>query len=760
MSDDSKSSALPSRAQLTAATSPPPPARPEPESDPSSSTRTPIGTTSGGSNDPKLPSRAQLTAATSPPPPERAGPARTPGEAKNAVPNAPSLPSRAQLTAATSPPAPVRASPPAPVRAEAGSDKTSTPRDPSSTTLNSDMKPLKELLPLARVDALLTQPGSPLELQHELIDGRIQPVFMSQRTTIRDLMLNSMNTFPRRTHLVYGDVRLTYAETHQQALRLANALRIEFGVRKGDRIAIISRNTPHFALTAFAAYILGAIIVPINAFAEGPMLHFCIQDADARVVVCDVERWQRIREAGLQNLVTENKSLQAIVVSPWKNDVYVPRAERDWLRRQDAGPTSEASPSSPVVVDWDDISERARAYPDLPLVHLTPEDYAMIMYTSGTTGQPKGVLSNNRQVLGALGVAAVHVTRAFLRRGQALPIPAGPEVWEEPLCPSFLSLSPLFHITGLASGLNSGTFRGSKIVFLPTYSAKRALDVIRTERVKAMSGIGFMIKEILTHAKEGDLESLESVAHGGASSANEIPAELQNKRRGVAATTGYGMTETNGLVLGAGLDEYSADPSSIGHPTPAVDVRIVDPLTLRVVTDGEPGELLIRAPCNATGYWRRPKETAEIFLTDGFVRTGDLARRDPTSGYVYIMDRIKDMIIRGGENVSCALVEGAVYGDARVAECAAVGIPDERLGERVGMIVVAHPSTSSSAPALDTTAVQAIARAKGLPKFAIPEVVWVRSEPLERNASGKLVKQNLKEEMKRWLATGGREAKL
>ncbi|KAE8226122.1 hypothetical protein CF319_g1227 [Tilletia indica] len=669
--------------------------------------------------------------------------------------DSPKLPSRAQLTAASSPPPPQATS--AGESSEKKKKQEPPARHPSNMTLNSDAKPIEDLLPLERVDAFLTKPGGPLEIQYELLDGRIQPVFEAQRTTLRTLILGSMQSYSRRTHIVYGNVRLTYADTYKQATNLANALRIEYGVRKGDRIAVISRNTPHFALTVFAAYILGAIIVPINAFAEAPTLHFCIQDADARVVIVDVERWHRIHDSadggGLAKLVKNSKSLQAIVVSPWKLDTYVPRSERDWLREDAA----TAAGGSLTITDWDDIAQRATTYPNLPLVKLSPEDYAMIMYTSGTTGLPKGVLSKHRQVLGPLGVAGVHVARAFIRRGQAPPTPVDADAWEEHLCPSILTLSPLFHVTGLSSGLISISLRGGKIVLLPSYSPQRALEVIRTEGIKGISGVGFMVREIMKLAQPGDLDSLESVTHGGASAANEIPDEVQKKKRGLSPSTGYGMTETNAIVLGAFLDEYIADPSTIGHPVPSVVVRIIDPETGRVVPDGQPGELLISSPCNATGYWRRPKETAETFLADGYVRTGDLARRGP-NGYIYIMDRIKDMIIRGGENVSCSSVEGAIYSDARVSECAAVGLPDERLGERVGMIVVTHPSSSGST--LDTKAIQEIARAKGLPKFAIPEVVWVRTEPLGKNASGKVVKRELKEEMKKWLAAGGRESKL
>ncbi|KAK0565350.1 hypothetical protein OC861_003824 [Tilletia horrida] len=632
------------------------------------------------------------------------------------------------------------------------------PAPSSSMLLNSPWKSQSELLPLARVDAFLSGPGGPFQVSHELIDGRIQATFESQKVSIRDLILATMKNCPGRTHIVYGDVRLKFADTYAQTMRLANALRYEYGVRKGDRIAIISRNTPHFAIAYFASFVLGAICVPINAFAEGPTLAFCIEDSDPRVVVCDVERWHRLNSdhtlgGGIQTLANKTKSLQAIVVSPWKADTYLAHSERDWLRSGSRAVTSKHG-RTVAVSDWDQLHERAAAYPTLPLCPLTCEDYAMIMYTSGTTGLPKGVLSKHRHVLGGQGVGGIHVARAFIRRGQAPPSPADPRETEEKLCPSTLTVVPYFHVTGLHSGLLSCTIRGGKNVILPTYSAERALQAAKTERVKLINGVGFMIREILRLAQPGDLDALEAVSHGGSSAASELPAEAQKRRANMASTNGYGMTEMNGLVVGAFLDEYALNPQTIGHPVPSVDVKIINTETGKVVQPGEPGELLIRSPCNAVGYWRRPEATAATFLKDGFIRTGDLARQD-ADGYLYILDRVKDMIIRGGENISCVTVEAAVHGEPSVLECAAVGVPDERLGERVGIVVVVHPSSK-----LDAAAVQEFARSKGLPKFSIPEVVWIRREPLGKNANGKVVKTKLKEEMKQWIAKGGREAKL
>ncbi|KAK0540838.1 hypothetical protein OC842_000291 [Tilletia horrida] len=624
-------------------------------------------------------------------------------------------------------------------------------RASASAPITSDFKPLSELLPIETVDSLLTGPGSPFEITYELIDGRIQAVLPGQKIVVRDALLGSLKMHARRTHIVYGPARMTFQDTHDEAMRLANALRIDYGVRKGDRVAIISRNTPHFIVTAVATFILGALLTPINAFAEAPTLAYCIQDSNPRVVICDVERWHRLSKGDgsgdmLRALVKSAPALQALIVSPWKSTTYLPRSERDWLQ----------SSSALAVADWDDAFERAAAYPPFRLPALRPEDDAMIMYTSGTTGMPKGVLSNQRQIMGIMAIVTLHLARGLIRRGQEPPLPPGPEVVSEDECPSGLLLSPLFHISAMF-GWISATLRGSKMVFLPGYSAQGAIEAIKRERVKAISAVGFMVREIFSQAKEGELDSIEAVSHGGASSASDIPAGIQKRAPGAISANGYGATELSGLIVAAVADEYVAHPGTIGHPLPSVEVRVLDPDTGRIIDDDTPGELLIRSPCNAKGYWRKPKETAAAFLQDGFFRTGDLVRRDAESGYLFLVDRIKDMIIRGGENISCAAVETAVYADSRVLECAAVGIPDDRLGERVAIVITTSPQHLST---LTPQAVQDVVRTKGLPKFAVPEVVWVRTEALEKNANGKVVKRSLREEVVKWMKAQGRPSKL
>jgi len=556
-------------------------------------------------------------------------------------------------------------------------------------------------------------------------------------------------------------------------MRLANVFRVDYGVRKGDRIAIISRNTPHFVVTVIASYILGAIITPINAFLESAALAFCIEDSEPRVVVCDVERWARIRDnavgGGLAGLSKKIPALQAVVVSPWQGDTYLPRSERDWLAsKSDAAATTKTTNKPAVeIADIDDLLDRASSYPALQLGPLSPSDDAMLMYTSGTTGMPKGVLSAQRHMLGCIAIVSMHVARGYLRRSQMPPTPPSPELstTDEAALPSVLILSPLFHVAGLF-GLVNAILRGCLIAFLPAYNARRVIELVRREKLKVVAGVGFMLKEIYEIAQPGDLDSLEGVSHGGAASAPELPGDVQKRTPGVLSTHGFGSTESCGVVLAAVADEYVSRPNTIGHPLPGVDVRIVDAATGMVVPDGEPGELIIRGPCIAKGYWKRPKETAETFLADGFLRTGDLAVQEE-DGYVYLLDRIKDIIIRGGENISCASVESAVYSDRRVLECAAVGVPDPRLGERVAIVVVVtHPPQNSSdknnnqQQLLDPADIPRIAQRAGLAKFAIPEIVWVRSEPLRRNANGKVVKRELRDEVLQWLAKEGRAAKL
>ena len=455
---------------------------------------------------------------------------------------------------------------------------------------------------------------------------------------------------------------------------------------------MIARNIPEFVVTFWATHELGAIFVPINAFGEGELLRFCISDTRPRVVIVDVERWQRLKPFLSQLLEAQAKTkgfVTGLVVVNRKGD-QVPK-DRPWTLRESEQDTQENA----GVFDWDAVNRLydtpyySQLYDALPEVSpVDPEDDATILYTSGTTSLPKGVLSTQSQFGAATITTRYGSMRAFVRR-QIVP----PSPLEDPdAAARTLLCVPLFHVTGLSSGLMGTTQYGGRLEMMSSWSLSVALERIERLKLKTVLGIGFMVREVFMHGTPKQLASIESAGHGGASVSKRLPSEAQRARRGVFISNGLGATETNGAFSTNSADEYHARPDSTGLVAYGVEAQIVDPATLTVVPTGEVGELWIRSPGVAKGYWNRPQATKDAFLNDGWYRTGDVCRMDPDKyepeyHWLYIVDRVKDMIIRGGENISCGMVEEAVYHHPAVQECAAVGFKDPKLGERVAVVL-------------------------------------------------------------------------
>ncbi|KAN0060984.1 hypothetical protein ACQY0O_006718 [Thecaphora frezii] len=281
---------------------------------------------------------------------------------------------------------------------------------------------------------------------------------------------------------------------------------------------------------------------------------------------------------------------------------------------------------------------------------------------------------------------------------------------------------------------------------MPKYSVDAAARLIQQHRVRSILGIGFMVREIITSNHR--LESLRSVMFRGSTSSKEIPREAKKKLADGYVGQGYGATETNGGVCGLGVDDFVARPTSTGLPPPVCRVLVMNPDTHTEVGPGEVGEVWISGPCIALGYWGRAAATSEVFTQDGFYRTGDLGRKD-ADGFLYILDRSKHIIIRGGENISGPQVEDAIYADERILDCVAVPVPDERLGERVAVVVVPHEKFGEHQWPTPQEVVETAKRE--LPRHAVPEYVWIRRRPLERNANGKVERKRVKDDMLAWL---------
>ncbi|WP_262402635.1 class I adenylate-forming enzyme family protein [Actinomadura sp. CNU-125] len=369
-----------------------------------------------------------------------------------------------------------------------------------------------------------------------------------------------------------------------------------------------------------------------------------------------------------------------------------------------------------------------------PAVGLGPEDDATIFYTSGTTGRPKGALGTHRNITGNMVGIAYGMASAGVRAGRELA-----EVTAPRRRVTLLSV-PLFHATGCHSVLVSGAAQGGTVVLMYKWDAGAALRLIERERVTGFGGVPTMAWQVLDSPDfdDYDTSSLTGVSYGGAPAAPALVERIRERLPERVPGNGYGLTETSSVTTYNGGVNYLERPGSVGPPVAVCDVKVVGPDGADLPA-GEVGELLIKGPNIIKGYWNRPEETAAAFV-DGWFRSGDLARLDG-DGFVYIVDRAKDMLIRGGENVYCAEVEAALYEHPAVADCAVIGVPHDVLGEEVGAVLVLRPGSSLTGP-------QARAFLRGrIAAFKVPSHWWFRDGELPRNPSGKILKTRLREEL-------------
>lgn len=457
--------------------------------------------------------------------------------------------------------------------------------------------PLDKLVPIEKVRKAIAAPGSMHEMETRVINGKMQRVYKNLPDSNRDLHVMASNAFAHRPYVVYDlKERYTYGEIFQQSLTVAHWLKHQFSVRKGDRVGIAARNYPEFISTYWGIHLLGAVAVPVNSFAEGDVLAFCIRDVNCRVVVVDAERLAKLQDfiASLFDYEVEDtfnqnrtRPLDGIVVLPRDGARRVEEKDKHWLK-------SEAYKAGRLF-DFEELQNGNREVAvkrGVPKVQIGPEDNATILFTSGTTGMPKGVLSTQRQALSSLFLASFGTAFAFGRRGKVPPGPA-----EDKDQGSMLLMVPLMHTTGIHSGLTANTAGGNRLNILSAYSVDAVGKCIETERVSVVLGIGFMVREIIN--SKYDVSSLAVFSHGGSSAAKELPTEMQAKNANSVMGSGYGLTEVNGVAAGIACDDYFHRPTSCGQPPAAVDLMIVDPDTCVEKAQGEIGELWIKSPGTA-----------------------------------------------------------------------------------------------------------------------------------------------------------------
>ncbi|MCX2983016.1 long-chain fatty acid--CoA ligase [Halieaceae bacterium IMCC14734] len=563
---------------------------------------------------------------------------------------------------------------------------------------------IEALHKLEAVVAELTSSGQPFELEDVEVRGvhyrhyKKQPDSLAQYFAV-------MARHDNKEFVVCQDERYTYGEAYQQASQFAHVLLQDYGVKPGDRVAIAMRNNPQWMFAFVAAASIGAIVVPMNAWWTGEELEYGLEDCGAHVVLVDPER------AGRMETFVDRLKLQLVGVGDF-------------------------SGLSLAVEDFAAASQR-HIDATMPQVEIAPDADATIMYTSGSTGHPKGAVATHRSIIAAM--------YSWLLLGNAGNIVAEPSSEASPedktdtkFRPCALMTVPLFHATGSHSLFMLSVIIGRKIVMMHKWNVQEAMRLIEAERVTNFNGVPTMSAELQTAAQHSpyDLSSLKEIYSGGAARPPDQVKKITDTFKRSSPGSGYGLTETNALGAVNSGAFYAANPRSTGRTVPAVtDFQIVDDND-RPLPIGERGEVCIKSTANVRGYWNKPEATARAFKGEWF-HSGDVGYMDE-DGFLYIVDRIKEIIIRGGENISCIEVEAAIHLHDAVDEVAVFGLPDERLGEVVGAAVVVHEGMQLTDMELREYL------AGHLAGFKIPQNIWVLREKLPRIASGKIFKRQLK----------------
>lgn len=552
---------------------------------------------------------------------------------------------------------------------------------------------------ISRQDALreLTAAGQPYELVEMKIDERLCRVFQKAPSSLRELYASTRSNLP---FIVYEDECFTFEEVWRRSCSLAATLVEGYGIEKGDRVAISMRNYPEWMIAFCAITSIGAIAVAMNAWWQPEEMEFALNDCTPRVLICDQERLDRF--GACAKLSTNIKVIVARATKP------IPLG----------------------AINFVDALERVQR-DTMPEVPLLPEDDAIMLYTAGSTGPSKGVVSTHRNVLSALlsweleGMVGV-------RTGLYPP----PDL-EKQQSSALLGV-PLFHAAGSHAVFLQSFRSRERIICMYKWDPEVAAELIERERITSFCAPAAMTGDLVQVARTTgrDLSSLAGVGGGGAPRAPEQVRAIEESFANARPYTGWGMTETNAIGTSLAGEEYLKRPSSSGRISPVLDMRIVDE-SGNEVPPNNCGELQVRGASIMKGYWQRPNANAEAFVEGGWFRTGDIAYIDE-EGFLYIVDRIKDLVIRGGENIGCGTVEAAILEHPDILEASVYGVPDERLGEELGVTICARTN-------IDNSELRIFLESK-LASFQIPRYIRVQHTPLPRIASGKILKRQLRDE--------------
>ena len=508
--------------------------------------------------------------------------------------------------------------------------------------------------------------------------------------------------------LVYDDTRLTFADVLSQSKKLGHALRANLGMADGDRVAIAMRNYPEWFLSFIAVAGSGGVAVPVNAWWSEEEFAYGLSDCGARIVICDAER--------VEKLLPLKDTLGLTLVG---------------VRLKDC---------PPGVLRFEDVMGDGPDTDTFPDHSQGADDDALILYTSGTTGNPKGAVSTHRAVLSTLfsWVVAGLARNEIVKQDKQAAGEVVPDVPPQNI--SLVSL-PMFHATGSHAVFLVSILLGRKLILMYKWDVTRALELIEAEKVTGFVGVPTMSWELAQHPDRDkyDLSSLLEIGGGGAARPPEHVKQLNAAFPQAQTGIGYGLTETNALGATNSGANYALKPGSTGRPTPPlVEIKLVDPSGAEV-PQGERGEVLIKSPSNIRCYWNNAEATENAFTKDGYFRTGDVGRFDD-DGFLYIVDRIKDIVVKGGENISCIEVEAAIAELDGVLEVAVFGVPDERLGEDLAAVIYTKPDAG-----LDADQVRAHIGAHHA-RFKVPTRIEFTDGQLMRGATGKILKRGIKDD--------------
>lgn len=546
------------------------------------------------------------------------------------------------------------------------------------------------LIAAAAMKILMEEPA--FKVGEAEIRGNTYRVFDNAPKNLREFFAQGA-LHGEREFLYYEGERLTFGETWRRACRFANALQSEVGVKQGDYVAIAMRNYPEWCISYMAVISLGAVVVPLNAWWKAEELKYGLTDSGAKTVIVDSARLEYLRPFG------DELGLTLILA---RED-----AEGADYRYEDllSGSSDETPPGA----------------------EIQPDDDFCIVYTSGSTGDPKGVILTHRSCISAISSWwFIFSVLKEARGGVGL-------VGENP---GILLAVPLFHVTGSHSIFMFSFLVGRRVSIIYRWEPKEAVKIINQEKLTNFVGVPSQSFELIEAAGEEGMPSLMDIGSGGAKRPAEHVKKLASAFKKANPSSGYGLSETNAIGCVISLHDYQKRPDSTGRPVPPLtDFKIVK--DGEEVPRGEVGEIWIRTPANFRGYHNLPEETAKALTPEGWFKTGDLAKMDEED-FVYIVDRIKELIIRGGENISCLEVENHVYRHNGVAEAVVFSTPDEILGERVGLIIFPKEGALLDAGELREFI------AKDLAAFKVPERIWISPAPLPRLGTAKFDKIMIK----------------